>query len=123
VSLGLYMDVHVRPEVSDGLRQRGVDVLTAQEERATRLHDPDLLDRASAVGRVLFTQDEDLLAEEVRRQRQGLDFMTVLYAHQLRVPIGRCIDDLELFSKVATAEESRGQVIYLPIRSAAPDFG
>jgi len=70
----------------------------------------------TAVGRVLFTQDEDLLAEAAERQRRGRDFMTVIYAHQLRVPIGKCIEDLELFAKVATVEESRGQVVYLPIR-------
>jgi hypothetical protein len=116
VSVGLYMDVHVRSEVTDGLRRRGVDVLTAQEDGSTRLFDPVLLDRATALSRVIFTQDDEFLCEAVKRQRHGDDFATVIYAHQLRVSIAQCINDLELFAKVATVEESRGQVVYLPIR-------
>jgi predicted nuclease of predicted toxin-antitoxin system len=42
---------------------RGVDVLTAQEDGAATLPDSDLLNRATDLGRVLFTQDEDLLNE------------------------------------------------------------
>ena len=44
------------------LRVRDVDVLTAQADDAEQLEDRELLDRATALGRSLFTQDEDLLA-------------------------------------------------------------
>jgi hypothetical protein len=99
------MDVHVRSEVTEALRCRGVDVLTAQEDGSARLLDPDLLNRATALGRVLFTQDDDLLAEAAQRQRLGKDFGTVIYAHQMRVSVVQCIDDLELFAKAANSEE------------------
>ncbi len=33
-----------------------MDVLTAHEDQASELPDPELLDRATALGRVLFTQ-------------------------------------------------------------------
>jgi hypothetical protein len=46
VSVKLYMDVHVRRAVTQGLRRRGVDVVTAQEDRNSRLPDRLLLDRA-----------------------------------------------------------------------------
>ena len=46
MSLGLYMDVHVPLPITCGLRRRGVDVLTAQEDQTTRLSDPELLRRA-----------------------------------------------------------------------------
>jgi hypothetical protein len=48
-----YMDVHVPAAVTQALRLRGVDVLTAQEDNARRLLDDELLDRATALGRVL----------------------------------------------------------------------
>jgi hypothetical protein len=51
VSVGLYMDVHVRAEITRGLRARGVDVRTAQEDGAHRFDDAALLDRATALGR------------------------------------------------------------------------
>jgi hypothetical protein len=63
VSITLYIDMHVRQAITMGLRLRGVDVLTAQGDGARRLSDALLLDRAMALGRVLFSQDEDLLRE------------------------------------------------------------
>ena len=81
--------VHVRRAISVALRVRGVDVLTAQADGAAELEDPELLDRATAFGRALFSQDEDLLAEGVRRQRAGEPFPGIIYAHQLRVTIGQ----------------------------------
>ena len=63
MALALYMDHHVPRAITGGLRLRGVDVLTALEDGASELDDPALLDRAGALGRVLFTQDDDLLAE------------------------------------------------------------
>jgi hypothetical protein len=50
----LYFDHNVSRAISQGLRLRGVDVLTAYEDRNQRLPDPELLDRAHALGRVLF---------------------------------------------------------------------
>ena len=71
MTVGLYMDVHVPSAITHRLFLRGVDVLTAQADGTTQLEDPDLLDRATELGRVLFTEDEDLLAEATRRQRRG----------------------------------------------------
>lgn len=53
-----------------GLRLRGVDVLTAQEEKHRTGPDNVLLDRATELGRVLFSQDEDLLAEQNKVKRR-----------------------------------------------------
>jgi len=55
MSIRLYMDVHVRRAVTNGLRLRGVDVLTAQEDGASQMDDGPLLDRATELDRVLFT--------------------------------------------------------------------
>lgn len=109
------MDVHIRRSITEALRLRGVDVLTAQEDGAARLSDPDLLDRARQRGRVLFSQDEDLLAEATRRQRTGTSFAGVIYAHQLRVNIGRCIQDLELIAKATDPADWQNWVEYLPL--------
>src|SRR5262249_15917095 len=79
----LYMDVHVRRAGSAGLGLRSVDVLTAQEDGIGELPDPELLDRATELGRVLFTQDDDLLREAKRRQQTGESFAGLIYVHQL----------------------------------------
>ncbi len=109
------MDAHVPAAITRGLRRRGVDVLTAQEDGSARLEDAPLLDRAAVLGRIVFTRDRDFLAEAVRRQRAGLPFATVVYARQLRVSIGQCVEDMELVAKAAAPEEQSGQIVYLPL--------
>jgi len=89
--------------------------MTAYEDGASLFDDAQLLDRAHALGRVLFTQDDDLLAEANRRQKQGAVFGGVIYAHQLRASIGACIRDLELIAKAAEPEELLNWVEYLPL--------
>ena len=110
----LYMDVHVPMSITRALRRKGFNVLTAQEDGASRLPDPDLLDRAFALGRMLFSQDEDFLAEVVHRQRAGRQHATVIYAHQFE-PIGKCVRDLEIILEIATSEDSRSHLLRIPL--------
>jgi predicted nuclease of predicted toxin-antitoxin system len=109
------MDVHVPRPVTRGLRQLGVDVLTAQEDGTTRLEDAALLDRAGMLGRVLFSQDADLLTEAARRQRESIAFAGVIYAPQLALSIRQLIEDLELIGKAATPGDCANLVQYLPL--------
>jgi predicted nuclease of predicted toxin-antitoxin system len=95
---------------------RGVDAITAYEDDASRLTDSELLDRASRLQRVLFTQDDDLLSEAAKRQRDGIPFNGVIYAHQLRVSIGTCVEDLEFIAKAGEPEDLIGRVEFLPLR-------
>jgi hypothetical protein len=108
------MDVHVRRAVTEGLHLRGVDVLTAQEDGAAELSDSQLLDRASILGRILFTQDDDLLEEARMRLSSGVPFVGVAYAHQLNIGVGQCIADLELVAKTTDDADWVSQVVYLP---------
>jgi predicted nuclease of predicted toxin-antitoxin system len=115
VSVRLYFDVHVRFAVVTSLRLRGVDVLRAQEDQASEFKDPSLLDRAGELGRVLFTQDKDLLKEGTRRQRAGEPFSGIVYAHQFEVGIATCINDLEIIAKTSEPDDWVGRVEYLPL--------
>ena len=108
------MDVHV-PRVTTALRLRSIDVLTAQEDGAAQLDDDRLLRRATELGRVLVSQDEDLLREGARRLLAGEDFSGVVYAHQLRVTIGQRVEDLDLIATATSREEWSGRIEYLPI--------
>lgn len=114
MSVKLYMDVHVKRAVTDALRLRGVDVLTAREDNSAELEDDLLLDRATELNRVLFSQDDDLLREANKRQQKGESFAGVVYAHQLNITVGQCIDDLELIAKATDLAEWMNAVVYLP---------
>ncbi|HVR36019.1 MAG TPA: DUF5615 family PIN-like protein [Methylomirabilota bacterium] len=109
------MDVHVPRAITNGLRARGLDVLTAQTDGSTELADGLLLDRVRELGRVLFTRDDDLLREASARHHRQKPFASIIYAHQQMVSIGRCIADLELIAKAGSKEESSGHVFFLPI--------
>jgi hypothetical protein len=109
------MDHHVPRAITIGLRLRGVDVITAHENAASNLTDSALLDRAGELGRVLFTQDDDLVVEAVRRQREVIPFHGVIYAHQLRISIGRCIDDLELIARAGEPGDVANRIEFLPL--------
>jgi predicted nuclease of predicted toxin-antitoxin system len=109
------MDVQVDYAITQGLRDRGVDVLTAQEDGAARLQDPQMLDRAMILGRVLFTQDADFLREASQRHRIKEAFAGIIYGHQRNVTIGQCVKDLEIIAKIVESAELESQVMYLPL--------
>jgi hypothetical protein len=44
-----------------------------------------------------------------------ISFVGVVYAHQLRITIGRCVQDLELIAKASEPEELANRVEYLPL--------
>ena len=110
------MDQHIPRAITVGLRLRGIDVITAFEDKASEMNDSELLNRASELGRVLFTQDDDLLAEAANRQKNGILFQGVIYAHQLRISIGACVSDLEIIVKAANPNELVSTVIFLPLK-------
>jgi len=110
------MDVHAPLAITLALQRRRVDVLTAKEDGGDLFDDPSLLDRALALGRVIFTQDEDFLREGSRRQRTGESFAGIIYAHQLRGTIGQYVHDLELMAKVYEPEDIANRIEHLPLK-------
>lgn len=114
MAVALYLDHHVPRAVTHGLRLRDVDVITAYEDGQSTTEDSALLDRATDLQRALVTQDDDLLAEATARQQKGQRFAGVIYAHQLRISIGRFVHDLELIANASESADLADAVIYLP---------
>jgi len=79
------MDEHVPRAITEGLKIRGIDVLTVQEDGLRGISDKEL-----------FSQDIDLIREARRRQGNNEFFSGLIYAHPLKITIGRCIEELEL---------------------------
>jgi hypothetical protein len=109
------MDVHIRRAVTSALRLRSIDVLTAQEDGGAEFDDDRLLQRATELGRVLVSQDEDLLREGARRLAENKPFSGIVYAHQLRVTIGQMVEDLALIAAATSMEEWTGKIEYPPL--------
>ncbi|HXC03023.1 MAG TPA: DUF5615 family PIN-like protein [Opitutaceae bacterium] len=115
MSLRLYMDVHVPRGITDALRVRNVAVTTAQEDNHAEADDTALLARATALGCVLFTRDQDFLQISAAWQREAKPFTGVIFAHQLRVTIGRCVSDLSLIAEAGQPEDLANRVEHLPL--------
>lgn len=115
MAVAFYIDHHIPRAITQGLRLRGVDCLTAFEGQAAEMEGPDLLDRTTALGRVLVTSDQDFLVEGERRQSQGIAFAGVVYAHALRVSVRTCLDDLEIIAKAGGPEDFANRVQFLPL--------
>jgi hypothetical protein len=115
MSVPLYMDVHVPQAATDQLHRLGVDVLTAIEDAAGELPDDVLLDHSSTLGRVLVTFDIRFKAMAENWRREGRYFGGLVYAHPLRVSIGRLVQDLELIAKATDPNEWTNYVEHLPL--------
>ena len=115
MTVTLYMDHHIPRAITVRLRLRDVDVITAREDGADQLDDDLLLKRAHVLNRSLFTQDDDLLEEAAKCQREGISFSGVIYGHQLRVTIGICVQDLEIIAKNGELKDLENQIIFLPL--------
>lgn len=108
------MDVHVPWPITDQLRNRDVDVLMAQEDKAEHLPDVELLERASDLKRVIFTQDIRFKAMAESWQRDGRQFSGLIFGHQLHGTIGKYVADLELIAKSSDRDEWLNSIEHLP---------
>jgi hypothetical protein len=108
------MNHHVPAAITQGLRRRSVDVVTAHDDGAAMHDDEHLLERATELGRVLFSQDEDLLAVTRVWLNAGKEFSGLVYAHQMRITIGHAVKDLELVAKALDPDDMRSRIEFIP---------
>jgi hypothetical protein len=114
MSVLLYIDHHVKAAITDGLRKRGVDVMTCTEDGTDQADDEQILERATYLGRTVFTQDDDFLVLADEWLRKGREFAGVIYAEQLGITIGQAIRDLEMIAKVLDPAEMKNRIEFLP---------
>jgi hypothetical protein len=116
MAIPLYMDVHIPQAITDQLRHRGIDVLTAIEDAANQLPDDQLLERATQLNRVLFTQDIRFRVLAEQWQKQGKAFSGLIFGHQMGGTIGQFVQDLELIAQASAPEEWQNTVEYIPFK-------
>lgn len=102
------MDEHVPRAVTEGLRRRGVDVLSAREAGMLEADDERHLAFALSEGRVIVTQDADFL----RLHAAGHRHAGIVYAPQ-QMPIGAIIRGLMLVHDVLSPQDMTNHVEFL----------
>ena len=86
-----YADVHVPFPIVQGLRARGMDVVTAQERSQRQADDDALLSQALREQRVMLTCDHDFLRLATSLPAQGQQFAPIYFWPQSGRSIGEMI--------------------------------
>lgn len=103
-----YMDEHVPGAVTQGLRRRGVDVLTVQAAGVYSATDEEHLTLAASKGRIVFTQDADFL----RLHAKGVHHAGIAYAPQ-QTAVGDIIRGLMLLVELLEPQDMIDHVEYV----------
>ncbi len=104
-----YTDEQVARAVVEGLRRRGIDVLTCQEANLLGASDMAHLLYSSEQQCVMISQDDDFL----RLHAAGISHAGIVYAHQ-RTPTGVMIRGLLLIHEVLEPFEMANHVEFIP---------
>jgi hypothetical protein len=104
-----YMDQHIPAAVSRGLRQRGVDVLTAQDAERCGLPDDEQLKFATDDARVMVTFDPDFLGLHAG----GLEHAGIAWCQERKYTVRDLLHALLLVHSVLTSNDMRNHVEYL----------
>lgn len=107
--LRFYFDESVPLAVSEQLALAGLDVVSAHSLDRLGDRDPQHLQRANEMGRVLCTCDVDFLV----LARQGVAHVGMVFGAMQRVSIGDWVRFLRRLHATKTAEEVRGLVFYV----------
>lgn len=107
------------PEIARQLRQRGYDVIAADERRdLAMLEDPELFAAAQAEGRAIVTNDVggflplDRLSREHSRAHFGLILTSDRRFPRSREGIGRLVVALEAFLRTQPADSQATSLVH-----------
>lgn len=101
-----YLDQHFPHAVTQSLRQRGIDVLTAQEAGRCGLSDADQLTFATSDERVLVSFDADFLA----LHHSGTHHAGIAWCPQQKYGIGMLIQLLELLHGLVERDQMHDHI-------------
>ncbi len=109
----IYCDENIESAIVDGLKRRGIEVLSVRDTGNLGKSDEYHLKRASELEAVILTHDVDFLkmAHQLHHGREG--HKGILYAHPLDLSVGECIRRVELVTQVLTEEELENTIEFL----------
>lgn len=107
-NIRFFTDEHVSNAVIEGLRQRGVEILSIPDAGMMGAPDESILSKAEVEGYVIFTQDADFL----RLHASGTNHKGIVYTPRV-ASIGDIICGLMLVFEVLEPEDMKNHVEFL----------
>ncbi len=108
-TIRFHLDEHVAHAVADGLRRLGIDVTTSMDANLLGASDAEQIAYGLAEGRVIFSQDDDLLALAAA----GVQHAGLAYCHQTARSVGQIIRGLELIWEVYEPDEMKNRIEFI----------
>lgn len=109
----IYCDENIESAIIEGLRRRGLEVISARDTRELGKNDEHHLKRAFQLGAVILTHDVDFLRLAHEWKQKGKGHNGILYAHPRNLSLRECILLVELVAQVLTEEEMKNHVEFL----------
>jgi hypothetical protein len=109
--LRFYLDENVPLVVAEQLARSGIDAVSVHSLDRLGDTDEDHLQRATAMGRMLCTHDQDFL----RITATGIEHAGIAFADQYNATIGGWVRGLRALHARMSAEEAVRHVEFLPM--------
>ncbi|MBE2270243.1 MAG: DUF5615 family PIN-like protein [Anaerolinea sp.] len=104
-----YIDENIEPELETQLRRYGIEAVSARSLEKLGDTDPNHLQRATEMGYILCTQDQDFL----RMHAEGAIHCGLIFASAYGAHIGGWVRQLRRLYEQETAESLSGIVTYI----------
>ena len=104
-----HLDEHISAQIAAGLRRRNIDVTTTAEVNLIGATDLAHIEFAKSSGRVLVTQDDDVL----RLHAQGVAHAGIVFCQQQSMSTGEMLRRLILIHDLLSPEDLIGTVEFL----------
>ena len=106
-------DEHVKSGIVEGLRRRGVDVVTVQELELNETDDKVLLTEATRQGRLMLSCDADFLAIHHEWLRTGRPHAGIVYWIRKEHPVAAVIRGLTELATTSDPAAIASQSVWL----------
>lgn len=101
--------------LASALRQRGIDLLLSIEDGTEQLNDPDLWLRATNLGRIVVTQDQDFLAIAQWNSDEEQPHPGLVFCHSSKMALSKLADDLDLIAQAMSPDEFISTIVWVPM--------
>jgi predicted nuclease of predicted toxin-antitoxin system len=113
VPLRLYADECVNARIVEGLRRRGVDVVTAADQSLLSASDEQHVERATALGRTVVTSDRDFIAIVKGVLTREGSFPVIIFI-QPRSALGEAVRRIAEAAKVLDPADIENGIEWIP---------
>ncbi len=107
-NLVFYTNESVNVAIAEGLKRRGVKIVSARDVGNLGLSDKEQLEYAAEKNFVIVTHDDDFLSMAKQHNHKGL-----VYVHQQKYSVGNLIRKLKLLWDIAEQKEMANHVEFL----------